>query len=141
MLPYSMTVFANGIKHLAVSKGLPNNEVRQLIELPKGQIFAYCEGAFALFNESRFTFLIRDRQQTNKTPHHMDGFTRLWQGDTLLQPVSSSGYPHGKLNEIKGDCQWRQVVPHAFAVPQSHTRKKPAPNGAAAHITTCLSHT
>ena len=84
MLSYSLTVLANDIKHLTVSEGLPNNEVRQLVELPNGQIFVNCEGAFALFNGSRFVPIVCDRQQTYRLPHYMGGYTHQWQGDTLL---------------------------------------------------------
>lgn len=84
MLPYSLTVLANDIKHLTVSDGLPNNEVRQLVELPNGQIFVNCEGAFAVFNGSRFIPIVCDRQQTYKLPYYTGGYTHLWQGNTLL---------------------------------------------------------
>lgn len=84
MLPNSQTVLANDIKHLTVSEGLPNNEVRQLVELPNGQIFVNCEGAFALFNGSRFVPIACDRQQTYKLSHYTSGYAHLWQGDTLL---------------------------------------------------------
>ncbi len=84
MLLNSVATTASDIRHLTVSEGLPNNEVRQLVELPNGQILVNCEGAFALYNGSKFVPLTCDRVLTYRLPHYTDGYTHLWQGDTLL---------------------------------------------------------
>ena len=41
-------------RHMTVADGLHNNEVRQIIELPNGQVFVATEGAFCMFNGHEF---------------------------------------------------------------------------------------
>lgn len=40
--------------HFTVTDGLPNNQVRQIIEMPNGQMLVANEGAFSLYDGNRF---------------------------------------------------------------------------------------
>lgn len=41
-------------RHFTITDGLPNNQVRQIVELPNGQILVANEGAFSLYDGHRF---------------------------------------------------------------------------------------
>lgn len=71
-------------RHWAVADGLPTDEVRQLIELPNGQILVNCEGAFCLSDGKGFQPLPCARNKTLRLPHYGNGYAHLWQGDTIL---------------------------------------------------------
>ena len=43
-----------GLKHLTVANGLHSNQVRQIIELPNGQMLAVTEGMFNLYDGRAF---------------------------------------------------------------------------------------
>lgn len=84
LLLTNLTALAVEKQHLTVNEGLPSNEVRQVIELPNGQILVNCEGTFALFNGSRFVPMMCNRQLTYKLPFYTSGYAHLFQSDTLL---------------------------------------------------------
>lgn len=81
---YHTTAFSQLSKNLTVSDGLPNNEVRQLIELPNGQILVNCEGTFCLYNGQHFMTLPCDKRQAYLLPHFTDGYAHYWEADSLL---------------------------------------------------------
>ncbi len=73
----------NTVRHLTVADGLSNNQLRQLMELPNGQILAATEGMFCLYNGKRFVPFSCNLDSVQQLPffgcHH-----HLWQGDSLL---------------------------------------------------------
>ena len=81
---YATIFFAQNRPHrLTVTDGLPNNQVRQVVELPNGQMLVETEGMFALFNGKYFVTLNCNldsvRNLTSFGCHD-----HLWQGDSLL---------------------------------------------------------
>lgn len=81
---YATFVFANAqSRHFTVADGLPNNQVRQIIELPNRQILVAAEGAFCLFNGKRFVTLACNLDSLQPLPS-FGGEDCLWQGDSLL---------------------------------------------------------
>lgn len=77
-------VSAADVRHYTVNDGLATSEVRQLLELPNGQIFANCEGTFCIFNGRRFVSLLCDRSLAQPLSGHNDSYGYVWQGDSLL---------------------------------------------------------
>lgn len=71
------------VKHYTVKDGLQTNEVRQVIELPNGQVLVNCEGAFDLFDGHSFHEVPCDRSRSHRLSHYK-GYLHLWQGDSLL---------------------------------------------------------
>lgn len=70
-------------RHYSVTDGLLNNQVRQLIELPNGQILACTEGEYSLFNGHGFTALTCLLDSLHPLPR-FGGHGYLWQGDSIL---------------------------------------------------------
>ena len=70
-------------KHYTVSDGLTTNEVRQVVELPNGQVMVNCEGAFCLFDGRAFYPVECDRSCIFPLDKYV-GYAHLWQGDSLL---------------------------------------------------------
>lgn len=70
-------------RHYSVTDGLPNTQVRQLIELPNGQIFVATEGFFSLFDGSAFVEQPCNLDSVYRLPA-FGGHSYLWQGDSLL---------------------------------------------------------
>ena len=70
-------------QHFTVSDGLTTNEVRQVVELPNGQVMVNCEGAFCLFDGRAFHAVECDRSQIHPLNNYV-GYAHLWQGDSLL---------------------------------------------------------
>lgn len=70
-------------RHLTIADGLPNNQVRQIVELPNGQILLATEGMFSLFNGQRFVSLSCNLDSVRPLPA-FGGHDHLWQGDSLL---------------------------------------------------------
>jgi len=73
----------NGYRHLTVSDGLPNNQVRQIIELPNGQMLVETEGNYSLYNGRRFVALTYDLDSVSSLPT-FGCHDHLWMGDSLL---------------------------------------------------------
>lgn len=71
------------VKHYTVKDGLQTNEVRQVIELPNGQVLVNCEGAFDMFDGHSFHEVPCDRSRSYRLSHYK-GYFHLWQGDSLL---------------------------------------------------------
>ncbi len=71
------------MRHLTVSDGLPNNEVRQILELPNGQLLVATEGYFSLYTGDRFVAVKCDLDSVQHLPA-FGGHSFLWQGDSLL---------------------------------------------------------
>lgn len=71
------------VKHYTVKDGLQTNEVRQVIELPNGQVLVNCEGVFDLFDGHSFHEVPCDRSRSYRLSHY-NGYLHLWQGDSLL---------------------------------------------------------
>lgn len=70
-------------RHYSVSDGLTTNEVRQVVELPNGQVMVNCEGAFCLFDGMTFHTMKCDRSLIHPLSNYI-GYAHLWQGDSLL---------------------------------------------------------
>lgn len=70
-------------RHLTVADGLPNRQVRQIVELPNRQILVATEGAFCLFNGRNFSTLECNLDRVQPLPQ-FGGEDYLWQGDSLL---------------------------------------------------------
>ena len=85
-----LTVFFSSIcsvaqtRHWTVADGLPTGEVRQMIELPNGQMLVNCEGVFCLSNGRDFTTLPCERNKAFRRPQYTNGYAYVWQGDSLL---------------------------------------------------------
>ena len=47
-------IASSGLRHFTTADGLLNNQVRQLVCLPCGQMFVATEGAFSLFDGGSF---------------------------------------------------------------------------------------
>ncbi len=73
----------SGIRHLTVTDGLPNNEVRQIIELPNRQLLVATEGYFSLYNGHRFVPVKCNLDSVQHLPS-FGGHDFLWQGDSIL---------------------------------------------------------
>ena len=69
--------------HYTVGDGLITNEVRQVVELPNGQVLVNCEGAFCMFDGQTFREISCDLSRTYRL-EHFGGYAHLWQGDSLL---------------------------------------------------------
>lgn len=67
-----------------VSDGLPTNEVRQIVELPNGQMLVGCEGLYCLTVGETFVPIAYDRTQAVSLTHFATRYGHLWQGDSLL---------------------------------------------------------
>ena len=70
--------------HWTVADGLPTGEIRQIIELPNGQMLVNCEGAFCLSCGHGFIPLPCQRNKTHRMEHFAKGYAYWWQGDSLL---------------------------------------------------------
>ena len=70
-------------RHYTPCDGLPTNEVRQVVELPGGQIMVNCEGVFCLFDGRVFHAIECNRSQIHALKNYV-GYAHLWQGDSLL---------------------------------------------------------
>ena len=70
-------------QHFTVADGLITNEVRQVVELPNGQVLVNCEGAFCLFDGQTFREISCDLSRAYRL-EHFSGYAHLWQGDSLL---------------------------------------------------------
>lgn len=71
------------LRHLTITDGLPNNQVRQIVELPNHQMLVVAEGFFSLYNGRRFMTLECNLDSVRPLPT-FGGETCLWQGDSLL---------------------------------------------------------
>lgn len=66
------------------ANGLPTNEVRQIIELPNGQMLVGCEGNYSLTAGERFYSVNYNRRNTILLNRFSTRYAHLWQGDSLL---------------------------------------------------------
>ncbi|MBP5770984.1 MAG: helix-turn-helix domain-containing protein [Bacteroidaceae bacterium] len=66
------------------SDGLPTGEVRQIVELPNGQMLVNCEGVFCLSNGRTFDVVPFDQSRTYSLTPYADNYGQMWQGDSLL---------------------------------------------------------
>lgn len=64
--------------------GLPTNEVRQIIELPNGQMLVGCEGNYCLTIGEKFYPVACNRRNTILLDNFSTRYAHLWQGDSLL---------------------------------------------------------
>ena len=71
------------VTHYTVDDGLATGEVRQMIELPNGQIMVNSEGVFELFDGNTFKTVPCSRRQLYHLKNYK-GYYHLWQGDSLL---------------------------------------------------------
>ncbi|MBQ4029111.1 MAG: hypothetical protein II624_08095, partial [Prevotella sp.] len=70
-------------KLLTTTNGLQNNQVRQIVELPNGQILVATEGMFSLYNGREFVEQPCDLDSVFSLPM-FGSHSFLWQGDSLL---------------------------------------------------------
>lgn len=70
-------------KHFTTADGLQNNQVRQIVELPNGQILVATEGVFSLYNGREFVEQPCNLDRVYPLPA-AGGHSHLWQGDSML---------------------------------------------------------
>lgn len=75
---------AGATRQWTATDGLPTGEVRQIVELPNGQMLINCEGVFCLSNGLSFTPLPCDRSRALPLSRFGRRYMHLWQGDSLL---------------------------------------------------------
>ena len=73
-----------GQRHWTVADGLATGEVRQIIELPNGQMLVNCEGVFCISNGRSFDVIPCDQSQASHLSKYGDNYGQRWQGDSLL---------------------------------------------------------
>lgn len=71
-------------RHWTVAHGLPTGEVRQIVELPNGQMLVNCEGVFCIANGQSFDVVPCDQSQAYRLTQYANSYGQLWQGDSLL---------------------------------------------------------
>lgn len=71
------------VRQYTVADGLQTGQVRQIVELPNGQIFVATEGMFFLQNGQRFVPL-SCRLDSVRTLQGFGSHQCMWQGDSLL---------------------------------------------------------
>lgn len=71
------------LRHLTVADGLQTGQVRQIVELPNGQIFVATEGMFFLQNGKSFVPLAC-RLDSVRPLQEFGSHRCMWQGDSLL---------------------------------------------------------
>lgn len=71
-------------RHWTANDKLPTGEVKQIVELPNGQMLVNCEGVFCLSDGADFYPVSCDYGQTYQMKHLAKAYGRLWQGDSLL---------------------------------------------------------
>ncbi len=79
-----MTVSMSGRRLWTVTDGLPTGEIRQIVELPNGQMLVNCEGVFCLSNGHSFDAFSCDQGCAYHLPQYANRYGQLWQGDSLL---------------------------------------------------------
>lgn len=76
-------IASSGLRHFTTADGLLNNQVRQLVCLPCGQMFVATEGAFSLFDGG--SFIVQECNLDSVLPLPVQGgHSYLLQGDSLL---------------------------------------------------------
>ncbi len=78
------TVSISGQRYWTAAEGLPTGEVRQIIELPNGQMLVNCEGVFCLSNGRSFDIVPCDQSRSYNLPQYVNSYGQMWQGDSLL---------------------------------------------------------
>lgn len=73
-----------GQRHFTVVDGLPTGEVRQIVELPNGQMLVNCEGVFCISNGHSFDVIPCDQSKAYKLHKYGNRYGFLWQGDSVL---------------------------------------------------------
>ena len=79
-----MTAGMGGQRLWTVTDGLPTGEIRQIVELPNGQMLVNCEGVFCLSNGRSFDEITCDQRLAYPLPRYANSYGQLWQGDSLL---------------------------------------------------------
>ena len=80
----SYSAFAQpSVRQFTVADGLQTGQVRQIVELPNGQIFVATEGMFFLQNGQRFVPLAC-RLDSVMMLTDFGNHRCMWQGDSLL---------------------------------------------------------
>lgn len=82
LCPIAFAMWAQ-IKHYSVDNGLATEEIRQVVELPNGQILVNSEGVFEIFDGRTFNTVPCDRRNLYKLKN-FSGYYYLWQGDSIL---------------------------------------------------------
>ncbi len=73
-----------GQRHWTVADGLPTGEVRQIVELPGGQMLVNCEGVFCISNGHSFDVVPCDQNRAYQLSRYANRYGQLWEGDTVL---------------------------------------------------------
>ena len=66
---FNWTVSISGQRHWTAADGLPTGEIRQIVELPNGQMLVNCEGVFCILMEE-VLFPLEDVGKY--IPHHIE---------------------------------------------------------------------
>jgi len=75
---------AGAQRHWTVADGLPTGEVRQIVELPNGQMLVNCEGVFCISNGRTFDVVPCDQSHAYVLPRYANRYGCLWEGNTTL---------------------------------------------------------
>lgn len=73
-----------GQRHWTVADGLPTGEVRQIVELPGGQMLVNCEGVFCISNGHSFDVVPCDQNRAYQLSRYANRYGQLWEGDSIL---------------------------------------------------------
>ena len=77
-------MYISGQRHWTVADGLPTGEVRQIVELPNGQMLVNCEGVFCISNGRSFDVVPCHQGHAYKLRKYANDYGHLWEGDSLL---------------------------------------------------------
>ena len=87
LMIWGLTVWASAVsgqRHWTVADGLPTGEVRQIVELPGGQMLVNCEGVFCISNGRSFDVVSCDQNRASQLPRYTNRYGQLWEGDSIL---------------------------------------------------------
>ena len=81
---FNCIVNISGQRHWTAADGLPTGEVRQIVELPNGQMLINCEGVFCISNGKSFDVMHCDQNWAYELPRYTNWYGHLWEGDSIL---------------------------------------------------------
>ena len=87
LMIWGLTVWASAVsgqRHWTAADGLPTGEVRQIVELPGGQMLVNCEGVFCISNGRSFDVVSCDQHRAWPLPRYTNRYGHLWEGDSVL---------------------------------------------------------
>ena len=90
-----------GQRHWTVADGLPTGEVRQIVELPGGQMLVNCEGVFCISNGHSFDVVPCDQNRAYQLSRYANRYGQLTlspAGFTALMPAVVCLLPTGRTD-------------------------------------------